>query len=149
MQPPRRSLRSAPWSARAARAVTATKVGRTLAAYRPRANGLPDPGEVVWAFVAFEEDADRGKDRPVVVVGRAGRSSVYALMLTSQSRRAADPQWVPLGAGPWDPLERPSWVRLDRVLWLPNRAMRREGAALSPAVFASLRDRLRAGYGWV
>ena len=41
-------------------------------AYAPEHDGHPDPGEVVWTWVPFEEDATRGKDRPVVVLGWAG-----------------------------------------------------------------------------
>ena len=40
--------------------------------YNPRSNGRPDPGEVVWAWVPYEENASLGKDRPVLIVGRAG-----------------------------------------------------------------------------
>ena len=40
--------------------------------YRPQQDGDPDPGEVVWAWVPFEEDPTLGKDRPVVIVGRHG-----------------------------------------------------------------------------
>ena len=42
--------------------------------YAPEHDGHPDPGEVVWTWVPFEEDATRGKDRPVVVLGWAGSS---------------------------------------------------------------------------
>ena len=37
--------------------------------YRPRRDGEPDPGEVVWAWVPFEDDPQQGKDRPVLVLG--------------------------------------------------------------------------------
>lgn len=37
------------------------------------ADGQPDPGEVVWTWVPFEEDHSRGKDRPVLLIGRDGR----------------------------------------------------------------------------
>ncbi|MGL5857645.1 MAG: hypothetical protein ACRC35_04430 [Angustibacter sp.] len=30
--------------------------GRSTVRYRPIADGLPDPGEVVWAWVPYEED---------------------------------------------------------------------------------------------
>ena len=33
--------------------------------YEPDPDGQPDPGEVVWAWVAYEDDPARGKDRPV------------------------------------------------------------------------------------
>jgi hypothetical protein len=38
--------------------------------YSPNLDGRADPGEVVWTWVTYEEDPSRGKDRPVLVVGR-------------------------------------------------------------------------------
>jgi hypothetical protein len=104
--------------------------------YRPRDDGHPDPGEVVWAWVPYEEDDGRGKDRPVLVIGRRGRD-LLALMLTSKDhdRDAADEArhgrfWTDIGRGPWDVHGRASEVRLDRLLVLSPSAVRREGAAL-------------------
>ncbi|MGL5829006.1 MAG: hypothetical protein ACRC0L_05490, partial [Angustibacter sp.] len=53
--------------------------------YRPVADGQPDPGEVIWTWVPFEEDHALGKDRPVLVVGFDGKW-LLALMLSSQDR---------------------------------------------------------------
>ena len=38
--------------------------------YDPQADGEPDPGEVVWAWVAYEDDPSQGKDRPVLLLAR-------------------------------------------------------------------------------
>ena len=38
------------------------------ARYAPRRNGRPDPGEVCWGWVPYEEDASQGKDRPILVI---------------------------------------------------------------------------------
>src|SRR5262249_59628714 len=35
--------------------------GTVTAEYAPRLDGRPDPGEVVWTWVAFEDDPARGK----------------------------------------------------------------------------------------
>ena len=35
-------------------------------------DGLPDPGEVCWAWVPYEEDETRGKDRPVLLLALDG-----------------------------------------------------------------------------
>ena len=109
--------------------------------YRPRRDGKPDPGEIVWAWVPFEENDGRGKDRPVLVVSRE-RNQLLALMLTSKdhNRDAAwearhGRYWYDVGTGAWDRQRRPSEVRLDRVLRLPLAAVRREGAALDRGVF--------------
>jgi len=97
--------------------------------------------------VAYEEDPNQGKDRPVLVVGRAG-TTVYGLMLSSQSDRDGRRHWLALGTGDWDREGRPSWVRLDRVLAMPEDGIRREGAVLDRARFDRVGAALRAGYGW-
>jgi len=121
--------------------------------YRPRDDGRPDPGEIVWAWVPFEEDASQGKDRPVLVVGRDG-DLLLGLMLTSKDhdRDAADEarhgrRWLDLGSGPWDPKGRPSEVRVDRVLRLRPEAVRREGATLDRRRFDAVAAGVRAARG--
>lgn len=120
--------------------------GRTLA-YAPQPDGQADPGEVVWTWVEYEEDAARGKDRPVLVVGRDGRT-LLGLMLSSQAEREGQRGWLALGPGSWDRERRPSWVRLDRVLEVDEDGIRREGAVLPRDRFDLVADRLRASYGW-
>ncbi|MEO7447120.1 MAG: type II toxin-antitoxin system PemK/MazF family toxin, partial [Humibacillus sp.] len=51
--------------------------------YAPRPDGRPDPGEIVWTWVPYEEDHSQGKDRPVLVIGREG-DWLVALQLTSK-----------------------------------------------------------------
>ena len=86
--------------------------------YAPDLDGQADPGEIVWTWVAYEDQPRRGKDRPVLVIGRESRT-LFGLMLSSQDHHQGDPAWLPLGSGPWDGEGRPSWVRLDRVLEMP------------------------------
>jgi len=109
--------------------------------YTPHPDGHPDPGEVVWAWVPFDEGDGRGKDRPVLVIGRRGEH-LLALMLSSKDhdRDAADEArygryWTDVGRGPWDRRGRPSEARLDRLLVLDPSGVRREGAALDRARF--------------
>ena len=61
--------------------------------YSPDLDGRADPGEVVWTWVTYEEDPTRGKDRPVLVVGR-DHATLLGLMMSSQERHAADRYWV-------------------------------------------------------
>ncbi|MBF0958680.1 MAG: growth inhibitor PemK, partial [Actinomyces sp.] len=42
------------------------------ASYQPIMDGDADPGEVVWTWVPYQEDASVGKDRPAVVIGAQG-----------------------------------------------------------------------------
>ncbi|QFZ17262.1 type II toxin-antitoxin system PemK/MazF family toxin [Saccharothrix syringae] len=115
--------------------------------YSPDLDGLADPGEVVWAWVPFEEDPDRGKDRPLLVVGRRGRA-LLALMLTSKppAGREAD-DCLDLGSGRWDRDGRRSYARLDRVFELAEDDIRREGSVLEPERFSLVVTALRR-LGW-
>jgi hypothetical protein len=135
-----------PASAPPVKHITGPPEGRHLE-YSPNLDGRADPGEIVWFWVPYEEDASQGKDRPVLVVGRDGKL-LLGLMLSSQHARDGQPNWYPLGAGAWDKESRPSWVRLDRVLTVPESGIRREGAVLARARFDKVAAKLRASYGW-
>jgi hypothetical protein len=122
--------------------------------YTPHPDDRPDPGEVVWAWVPYEEDPRRGKDRPALVVGRDG-AHLLALMLTSKDHdrdQAAELRrgrhWVDLGSGDWDPGGRPSEVRVDRVLRLDADAVRRIGAVLDRRRYDAVTREARRVLGW-
>jgi hypothetical protein len=119
--------------------------------YAPDPDGRPDPGEIVWSWVPFEEDHAQGKDRPVLVVGRDG-PWLLGLMLSSRDHdtRPGRPgeEWLDLGVGGWDAQGRPSEVRLDRVLRLAPEAVRREGAVLDRGRFDEVAGSLRRRPGW-
>ncbi len=128
--------------------------GITRIEYAPHPDGQADPGEVVWTWVPYEEDPRRGKDRPVLVIGRNG-GDLLALMLTSKdhdrdaARQArAGRAWMDVGSGRWDHRGRPSEVRLDRVLRLDPAAVRREGATLPRSTFEAVAGRLRELHRW-
>jgi hypothetical protein len=123
-----------------------TPAGRTLV-YAPNLDGDADPGEIVWTWVAYEDDPRQGKDRPVLVVGRDGRT-LLGLMLSSNDERDGQRHWYALGPGAWDREHRPSWVRLDRVLTVDEDGIRREGAVLDRVRFEAVAQELRTGYGW-
>ncbi len=135
----------------AGRPVTSTSVPTAHRArrlvYAPDLDGRADPGEVVWTWVVYEDDPTRGKDRPVLVVGR-DRRTLLGLMVSSQAHHADDRNWIGIGSGDWDYDGRPSWVRLDRVLDVPEEGIRREGAILDQPTFELVAARLRAEYSW-
>lgn len=141
---------------RVARTVLPDHRGPVRTEYSPDLDGAADPGEIVWTWVPYEEDASQGKDRPVLVVGWDG-DVVLGLMLTSKDhdRNAAREArkgrfWMDIGSGPWDSRRRDSEVRLDRVLRLDPDTIRREGAVVDPALFESVTTaltRLRAERG--
>src|SRR5688500_10084136 len=112
--------------------------------YAPERDGEPDPGEVVWTWVPYEDDPTQGKDRPVLIVARQG-ATLVAVPMTSKdhdrdlAQEAADGRfWFDLGTGPGGPptssasrgrdsAGRPSEVRLDRFLTVDPADVRREG----------------------
>lgn len=124
--------------------------GTATVSYAPSPNGRPEPGEVVWTWVPYEEDHSQGKDRPVLLVGSSGRY-LLGLMLTSKdhdgdARRADD--YVDIGTGPWDRQWRPSEAKLDRILQVSPQDVRREGAILDVGRFNMVAAALRTRHGW-
>jgi len=115
--------------------------------YAPDADGDPDAGEVVWTWVPYAERDGRGKDRPVLVIGRHDRDRVYAVRLTSKSHEG-DRDFLPIGAGAWDSQGRPSWVDVDQLYSVHRDGMRREAAALDRTRYATVAALLHRRYGW-
>ena len=125
-----------------------TRRNATVLTYAPERDGLADAGEIVWTWVPFEEDPTRGKDRPLLVVGRKG-GVLHALMLSSQEPDHWEEQdWLLLGSGPWDRAGRTSYIRLDRLFELEEHEIRREGAVVDRDTFWRVAEVLRERYGW-
>ena len=103
--------------------------------YSPRRDGDPDPGEVVWAWVPFEEDPSQGKDRPVVIIGRRGSDLVGVPLTTRRNSREAQ---LNLGTGGWDPRRRTSYARIWRMCDIDPDRCRREGSVLDVQRFEAL-----------
>jgi hypothetical protein len=123
------------------------RIGQVRMSYSPQTDGTPDPGEVVWTWVPFQENDGRGKDRPVVVVAVEPAGTCLAVQLTSKDHNG-EGDFVSVGAGGWDGEQRPSWVNLDRVIRVHAGGMRREAAALPRPAFEQVAGRLRQRYGW-
>jgi len=123
------------------------RVGRVRMRYSPDPDGAPDPGEIVWTWVPFEENNGRGKDRPVLVVAVESSGTYLTVQLTSKDHDG-EGDYVSIGAGGWDDQGRPSWVDLDRVIRVHEAGMRREAAALPRPDFDRVTARLRERYGW-
>lgn len=116
--------------------------------YTPVDDAHPDPGEVVWAWVPYEEDHTQGKDRPVLVIGRES-GLLLALPLTSRDRtRDGDVSgrsgFVDVGTGSWDRQSRPSEANVERILQLDPTSVRRTGSALPRERFDRVADAVRA-----
>jgi hypothetical protein len=123
------------------------RIGPVRTSYSPQTDGTPDPGEVVWTWVPFEENDGRGKDRPVLLVAAEPEGTYLAVQLTSKDHDG-EGDFVSVGAGRWDGEHRSSWVNLDRVFRVHEGGMRREAAALPREPFERVTDRLHQRYGW-
>ena len=113
-------------------------------AYAPKPDGRPDPGEVVWAWVPYEDDPSQGKDRPVLLVARDGEQ-LFGLMMTTQDHDLDQEQearegryWMDIGPGPWDTKGRPSEIRLNRFIAIDPQTVRREGSVLDQERFEAV-----------
>jgi hypothetical protein len=120
------------------------QAGSVEIAYAPKPDGRPDPGEVVWTWVPFEDDPSQGKDRPVLLVARAD-GQLYGLMMTSKDHDRDHEQearegryWYDLGPGPWDSKGRSSEVRLNRLIVVDPEGVRREGSVLEQERFEAV-----------
>ena len=109
------------WAPTTRRVATGTRVE-----YSPDLDGEADPGEVVWTWVPYEDDPGKGKDRPVVIIGRSGKD-LAGVPLTSKDRGHGA---VPVGTGGWDRSGRPSWAKVDQLIVVRERDVRREGSVL-------------------
>ncbi|WP_431951613.1 type II toxin-antitoxin system PemK/MazF family toxin [Actinacidiphila sp. bgisy167] len=123
------------------------QVGPVRTEYAPAHDGDPDPGEIVWTWVPFEENDGRGKDRPVLIVAREAGDTLLAVQLSSKEHND-DREWVAIGSGPWDKENRPSWVNVDRVMRVHPDGMRREACALDRGRFNIVVNRLKELYRW-
>ena len=121
-------------------------------AYQPRRDDNPDPGEIVWTWVPYEEDHAQGKDRPVLLIGRDG-GWLLGLQVTSQDhdRDAAQEAragryWLDIGTGEWDRQGRASEVRVNRIVRIDPDGVRRIGAILDRRVFDAVAAEVRHHY---
>ena len=140
---------SAASSSRGVSVYDVSALGLPAFSYSPDPDGDADPGEVVWAWVPFEEDPTQGKDRPVLVLARHDNRLVVAQMTSKDHDRDAAQEarwgrfWHDVGTGDWDRQGRPSEVRLDRLLLVEPASVRREGATMNREVFDGVVAALR------
>jgi len=116
--------------------------------YAPELDGDPDPGEVVWAWVPYEEDANQGKDRPVLILGWDGDRLAGVPLSSKDPRHRHDAGTrVPVGTGGWDRDRRPSWADADRLLRFAPNEIRREGSSIPRDRFDEVVARVRQLHG--
>jgi PemK-like, MazF-like toxin of type II toxin-antitoxin system len=102
--------------------------------YEPLPDGKPDPGEVIWVWIPYEEDPSVGKDRPALAVGwvpSTPEDDVAIVPLTSKWHAGQ----VSVGLGSWDGGRKRSFAKVDQIYLVARTDVRREGASLAKPVF--------------
>ena len=97
----------------------------------------------------YEEDANQGKDRPVLILGWDG-DELAGVPLSSKDpahRRDAGTR-VPVGTGGWDRERRPSWADADRLLRFAPSEIRREGSSIDRDRFDEVVAHVRRLHGY-
>lgn len=115
--------------------------------YAPDRDGAPDAGEIIWTWVPYEENDGRGKDRPVLVIGRESADRVYAVRMTSKAH-AGDRDYLSIGSGDWDSQGRESWVDIEQLYSVHESGLRREAAVLDRSRYGRVASALARRYGW-
>ena len=115
--------------------------------YAPDRDGAPDAGEIIWTWVPYEENDGRGKDRPVLVIGRESADRVYAVRMTSKPHDR-DRDFLSIGTGAWDSQGRESWVDVEQLYSVHDRGLRREAAVLDRRRYDRIAAALTQRYGW-
>lgn len=121
--------------------------------YAPDMDGQVDPGEVVWFWAPACASATRTANTPeteraLVVIGRH-HDEILGLLTSADNTHSGDVHWLDIGAGPWEESGKQAWVRLDRLIRIPEHAIRRQGAVIPQGRFERIAIRLRKDYGWV
>lgn len=116
-------------------------------AYAPQRDGAPDAGEIVWTWVPYEENDGRGKDRPVLVIGRESAERVFAVRMTSKPHDG-ERDFLSIGTGAWDSQGRESWVDVEQLYSVHERGLRREAAVLDRGRYDRVGAALTRRYGW-
>lgn len=95
----------------------------------------------------YEENDGRGKDRPVLVIGRQSATRVYAVRMTSKAHDR-DRDYLSIGSGGWDSQGRESWVDIEQLYSVHEKGMRREAAILDRMRYDRVVAALVERYGW-
>jgi hypothetical protein len=143
-------VRSSPSSAGTGAAtirIDPDRIDRLSIEYAPDRDGSPDAGEIVWTWVPYEENDGRGKDRPVLVIGRQSPDRVYAVRMTSKAHEG-DRDYLSIGSGQWDSQGRESWVDIEQLYSVHETGLRREAAALDRSRYRRVAAALVDRYGW-
>lgn len=125
------------------RDITARELAHVRFEYAPNPDGDPDPGEVIWTWVPYVENDGRGKDRPVLIIGRLDATTVAGCYLSTKYHQ----DFLSIGSGGWDPQRRESFISPERLLRITHEGMRRESVQVDRKRFESVVAGVRQYHG--
>ncbi|MFL1902696.1 type II toxin-antitoxin system PemK/MazF family toxin [Streptomyces tauricus] len=106
-----------------------------------RRSSRPQPGEIWWANVPFE-DGPGAKDRPCLVLSVRGRKAVVAKITTKYHDGRGGVIALPAGSV-GDARGRASFLETDEVRGVPVREFRRRVGEVDAGVWAQVRHLAR------
>ncbi|MFC5632884.1 type II toxin-antitoxin system PemK/MazF family toxin [Streptomyces bullii] len=101
-------------------------------------NGRPQPAEIWWADVPYEDDQGRAKDRPCLVLAVRGERATVAKITTRFREERAGVIPLPPGAV-GDAQGRTSFLETDELREVPVWGFRRRVGVVDPTLW----DRVR------
>ncbi len=116
--------------------------------YAPDLDGRADPGEIVWTWVVYEDDPTRGKDRPVLVVGRD-----RSVLLGPDAVQPGPPRPTTATGSRSAPAAGTTRAGRAGCAWTgcstcPRRASAARARSWTARTFEVVATRLRAEYSW-
>ncbi|MFC8671014.1 type II toxin-antitoxin system PemK/MazF family toxin [Streptomyces sp. NPDC057199] len=106
---------------------------------RPSRSSRPQPAEIWWANVPYE-DGPGAKDRPCLVLSVRGRTAVVA-KITSKNHDERRAGVIPLPPGSvGDARGRASFLETDELRGLPVRDFRRRVGPVDPMIWDQVRN---------
>ena len=132
-----RSRRSSPPPGRAPSTRPPTRAGDSARPPSTAPARLPEPREIWWAQVPFE-DGTGSKDRPCLVLHRGARTATV-LKITSKHHTEL-PGVIPLPPGTvGDRAHRASWLETEESREVPFADFRRRVGAVDPQLWTRVR----------
>lgn len=99
----------------------------------------PEPGDIWFWWVPFEEDPSQGKDRPVLVL-RSVPAAGVALKITSTPHPEGPPYWALLLDEKTEGLTGTSYAECGRLLILEGCRKRRYAGRAAPEDLRRIRE---------
>ncbi|HIW91568.1 MAG TPA: type II toxin-antitoxin system PemK/MazF family toxin [Candidatus Corynebacterium avicola] len=132
--------------AKAVTVTTPTEEHARPVIYAPDMDGQADPGEVIWYHILPDRYATP-ELRACIVVGR-NRHTLLGMLISSNPDHDEEDNWVPIGAGLWDPRGNECWARADRIIEIPEADIQRRGVSMPERRYDRIAATLRDDYQW-